>query len=132
MNILKAIATMEGFYVDGSRARRNNNPGNLQWGPFARLHGATALERIPAKYAGERPRFAYFPSPDKGFLALLLLLKSHIYEDLSVGEALRLYAPRNENDTAEYIKSICRWCGCTPDTALSSLTNDVSLAGGQP
>ena len=30
LHFAQAIATFEGFYIDGSKAQRNNNPGNLR------------------------------------------------------------------------------------------------------
>jgi hypothetical protein len=53
--LAEAIAEFEGFYVKGTLAERNNNPGNLIWSPFM---------------AGQRDGFAYFNSKADGWKAL--------------------------------------------------------------
>ncbi len=120
MTLLKAIAMEEGFFVAGSRARRNNNPGNLDYGPFAIAHGATRIEEIPPDIH-EPARFAYFPTPDVGFAALQALLESSEYAGLTVEAALAKYAPASENDTSAYVHNVCGWVGCSPDAIISSV-----------
>ncbi len=61
MELIDAIARMEGFYAAGSRAQRNNNPGNIVWGEFTQEHGALHIEVTPA---GEKARFAVFPDSE--------------------------------------------------------------------
>ena len=113
---LEAIATQEGFYVPGSRAARNNNPGNIEWGAFARNHGATGIEVTPA---GETPRFAVFPNAESGFDAMRSLLTT-AYLGLSVTQALDKWAPPIENQTSVYIADVCEWTGLTPETVLTT------------
>ncbi|RRA47097.1 hypothetical protein [Acidipila sp. EB88] len=55
MSLTEGIAREEGFYVLNSRAQRNNNPGNIDWGEYAQLHGASHGD----------PRFAVFPRQHK-------------------------------------------------------------------
>jgi hypothetical protein len=109
----QAIAREEGYYIDGTRAQRNNNPGNIEYGPFARSHGAT----------GGDPRFAIFPTPEAGFAALVGLLLKH-YLGMTVAQALSHWAPPVENNTAQYIRNVCAWIEKDP-TAIITKTGEI-------
>jgi hypothetical protein len=98
MAVSEAIAREEGFYVVGSRANRNHNPGNIEMGPFAEKYGAVDAD----------PRFAIFPNDEAGFAALKALLLEH-YKGLTIAEAIAKWAPPGENDTASYVRNICAW-----------------------
>lgn len=111
MTLLHAIARQEGFYVAGTRAARNNNPGNLEAGKFAVAHGAT----------GSDGRFAIFPSAEAGFAALKALLESPGYVGLTVAETIAKFAPPNENNTEAYIADVCHWCPCQPADLIGGL-----------
>ena len=71
MTLCRAIAREEGFGVPNSRATRNNNPGNLEWGAFAEQNGATNIETVGPNQVA---RFAYFPDSETGFAAMKALL----------------------------------------------------------
>lgn len=93
----QAIGQIEGFNAKGSspnRPQRNHNPGDIEYGDFARKNGAT----------GTDGRFAIFPDDQTGYRALDALLKSKDYKDLTVAQAISKFAPPEENDTAKYIK----------------------------
>ena len=111
MTFLDAIGRQEGFFVHDSRAAKNNNPGNIEYGEFARAHGAT----------GSDGRFAIFPDADAGFAALKALFELPDYRNLTIAEALHRYAPSNENDTALYIHNVCMWVGCLSTAIVSTL-----------
>jgi hypothetical protein len=122
LNILQAIAREEGFLVPYSRAARNNNPGNINFGAFAKSFPETVLETTGK---GIEPRFAHFPSVAVGYDAMkeLFLMK---YKGLTVTEALNKYAPPSDNNqTSSYIKNVCTWCECTPDTIIDTLIPNV-------
>lgn len=83
------IETREG----GSRSWRNNNPGNMEYGEFAKKNGAI----------GSDGRFAIFPSLESGRKAKEnLIFKGKNYRDLLLKDAIARYAPNNENDTKGY------------------------------
>lgn len=103
----QAIARQEGFYVDGTRANRNNNPGNLEYGSFAISQGAT----------GSDGRFAIFPDADAGFTALKNLL-ANFYHGLTLRQAISKYAPASENDTNAYVNNVSQWTGIAPDSPI--------------
>lgn len=108
MTLAQAIARMEGFYAAGqvaNRPQRNNNPGDIEFGDFARLYGATAGD----------PRFAIFPNTDAGFQCLNALLNSSAYANLTLEEVINKYAPPVENNTALYVSAIAFWTGIQPN-----------------
>lgn len=86
----------------GSRSWRNNNPGNIEYGDFAKKLGAI----------GSDGRFAIFPSLEAGRKAKEeLLFNGKGYRDKTLSEAIARYAPPNENDTAGYQKSVISAAG---------------------
>jgi len=97
----------------GSRAWRNNNPGNIKAGDFATRHGA-----IGADSGG----FAIFPSTDTGNAAQSALLQ-HNYADDSIKDMISKYAPASDNnDPAAYARFVQQKTGIDPSVAISSLT----------
>lgn len=113
MELSRAIARMEGFYAAGqvpNRPQRNNNPGDIEFGPFAQRYGALHGD----------PRFAVFPSVVQGFEALEALLKTPEYVNLTIEEAVSRYAPSNENDVSIYTAAVCHWTGKQPGDVLGT------------
>lgn len=81
----------------GSRSWRNNNPGNIEFGPFAKSMGAI----------GSDGRFAKFPSYEAGRKAQeKLLFESKGYKDLTLSGAIRRWAPASENNVPAYLKAM--------------------------
>ncbi len=98
----------------GSRAWRNNNPGNIRGGEFAQAHGAM----------GEAGGFAVFPDYATGREALKSLLRTQNYQSLTINEAIRRYAPPNENDTGRYQQLIEQFTGLPGNTPMNTLTEE--------
>ena len=117
MTILLAIASYEGFNKTGSRAQRNNNPGNINFSSITIGFGAV-LETIPAGI-DETPRFAKFPSEDSGFACLRELLTRY-YLGMSIIAAFDKYAPSTENNTNAYAQFVCDKTGLTLETHLTA------------
>jgi hypothetical protein len=69
---------------DPTMADRNNNPGNIKWGKFAKARGAK--KGPPSEDGGF---FAIFPSKDQGLKAMKDLLKTDTYKNLDVDSAIR-------------------------------------------
>lgn len=109
MNFSQAIAREEGWSDPDSRCRRNHNPGNVEYGVFAKAHGAISGD----------PRFAVFPDDATGFAAVVALLMEG-YVGLNVSEAIEKWAPEVENDTSQYVLNVCHWCGISPSTVLTA------------
>ena len=96
----------------GSRNWRNNNPGNIEYGDFAKSHGAI----------GTDGRFAVFPSYDSGRSAKeSLLFESGGYKDKTIAGAIARYAPPSENNTGAYIGAVASAAGVSPTTRLADL-----------
>lgn len=98
----------------GARNWRNNNPGNIEYGDFAR--GAGAI--------GTDGRFAVFASYEAGRAAKeKLLFEGKGYAGKTLGQAITRYAPPSENNTASYIAQVAAAAGVSPDTPLSQLSS---------
>ena len=97
----------------GSRNWRNNNPGNIEFGPFAEKYGAV----------GSDGRFAVFPTYEAGRAAKeALLFSSEGYAGKTIAGAISRYAPASDgNDTAGYIAAVASAAGVDPNTPLSDL-----------
>jgi hypothetical protein len=96
----------------GDRNWRNNNPGNIEYGPFAIKYGAI----------GSDGRFAIFPSEEQGRMAQDALLKSKNYANLSLSDAIKRYAPSNENDPKSYANQIMKSTGIDTSKTYASLS----------
>jgi hypothetical protein len=96
----------------GDRNWRNNNPGNIEYGPFAIKYGAI----------GSDGRFAIFPTEEQGRMAQDALLKSKNYANLSLSDAIKRYAPSNENDPKSYANQIMKATGIDTSKSYASLT----------
>lgn len=110
----RVYKTVDGGIIkeDGSRSWRNNNPGNIEYGDYAKRMGAI----------GTDGRFAIFPDEETGKKAKSYLIfegngarqlstkgdyGSGIgYKDKTLSQAITSYAPPEENPTAVYIRSI--------------------------
>jgi len=91
------------------RGLRNNNPGNIEYGDFARSHGAT----------GTDGRFAKFATPEAGIKALSDLLDTYAARGLNTpASIIGRYAPPSENQTQAYASSLARSLGISPNTIL--------------
>ena len=101
----------------GTRAWRNNNPGNIRYSEFARRVGAI----------GEAGGFAVFPDEETGMRAIGQLLRSDSYNRLTVAGAISRYAPPSENNTAAYHRRIQELTGLSINRRMSEL-NDAELA----
>lgn len=124
ITLCEAIAEREGFYVPGSRANRNHNPGNINWGSFALRHGATGIEKVPADPKTgkliEIPRFAFFPSDQIGFNTMSALLQAH-YLGLTLKAAIYKWAPPlDNNDSEAYVAFVSEKTGILPATILTT------------
>lgn len=121
--IASVVETGEGYNIvkrpDGSvekqkgrRNWRNNNPGNIEYGPFAKSQGAI----------GTDGRFAIFPSYEVGRKAKEeLIFSGKSYRNLKLSEAIARYAPPSENDTGMYRNSVLSAVGGS-DKIMSEYT----------
>jgi hypothetical protein len=108
-------------YSGGSRAWRNNNPGNLKEGPFSRENGSIG------KDSGG---YAIFPDAETGMDAMKTLLNS-TYREKSVGEMVDEYAPAEDGNNTTAYKNFLSNKGFPPETEIADLDSDElsELAG---
>lgn len=97
---------------NGHRNWRNNNPGNIEYGAFARNQGAI----------GTDGRFAVFPTLDAGFGAMEELLFGPSYRDRTIQAAIARYAPSFENDVGNYVGAVTGAVGVPSSVRLRDLT----------
>lgn len=102
------------FRHGGTRAWKNNNPGNLRYTPFARNNGAI----------GEAGGFAIFPDTTTGVRALCNLLQGNKYRNMTMADAIRTYAPAFENDTLRYMRFLANRTGLDVKTKLEDMNPD--------
>lgn len=93
----------------GSRSWRNNNPGNIR----------NATYQI-----GSAGGFAIFDSYETGYNAIIDLLTSDNYINLSIIDAISRYAPPNENDTENYQKMIANFTRLDTSRLLTELSQE--------
>jgi hypothetical protein len=99
---------------EGARNWRNNNPGNIEFGDFAKANGAV----------GSDGRFAVFPTYEAGRAAKeALLFSTDGYAGKTIAGALERYAPRaDNNNTDAYIATVASALGVDPNTPLAELS----------
>jgi hypothetical protein len=109
--IADAIAFAEGFFVAGSRPRRNNNPGDLE-------------KDLTGKAVGRDGSYAVYATPEDGQEALerqvkLMFGGSHVYSpDMSIAEVARHYTSTEQDVWA---RNVAARLGVTVDTKLADL-----------
>ena len=113
VGLAEAIKTFEGFYP-GTRAYRNNNPGNLRYTSWTQGQGATGQDD---------KGFSIFPDYDTGWRALLALLMLRVrqHPEWSILDLFNSYAPPTENDTAQYAAFVAKHVGGDINTKLGEL-----------
>lgn len=94
------------------RNMRNNNPGNIEDGPFARS--------LPG-YKGSDGRFAVFDSPEAGRVAQERLLGSYGARGINtVSKVINRWAPPSDNNPTEgYIAFVAQRLGVDPNQPLN-------------
>ena len=95
----------------GDRNWRNNNPGNIEYGPFAISMGAVASDG----------RFAIFPTEEMGRKAADTLLKGKSYANLNIKDAINKWAPPSENNTNAYVNAF-KQAGLDPNKRYADLS----------
>jgi hypothetical protein len=92
----------EGSGAGATRGDRNNNPGNIVYGPWAAAHGAS----------GSDGHFAIFPTLEVGQSAMDALLASGSYSGLTLSQLQQ------------------KWVGNADPNYLGGLESATGLAGG--
>lgn len=133
-DIAKVIEVGKGYNVvqtkDGSIIKqtgawnwRNNNPGNISDGKWARKHGAIDQGKVAGKGAN---RFAVFPTYAAGRQAkAALIFNGENYKNLDAMAAIARYAPPHENNTANYQRTVIAAAGS--NKLMKDYTNDERI-----
>lgn len=108
-----AIAHQEGWYVEDSLPRRNNNPGDLR-----HANGEVHPDNQPDSVGS-------FATPEEGWAALERQLVLDANRGWNVGRLVYTYAPPEENDSANYLSGICTRVVCR----ANDLVKDVLARG---
>ena len=107
--IASAIATGEGFFVNGSLPQRNNNPGDLRAAPWL-TH--------PVVVAG----FWQAPNVAAGIAGLYHQIALDISRGWTLAQLIRAWAPPSDgNDTENYVRETARRVGIDPNVPLQTL-----------
>lgn len=102
--------------IGGSRSWRNNNPGNITHGPFAKSHGA-----IGKDYGG----MAVFPTMKAGEKAQDALWDDPKYQALTIREAAKRWTHHDPPDVQKsYTNALSKAADASPDTPISQLSPD--------
>lgn len=95
-----------------TRADRNNNPGNIEDGAFAR--------RQPG-YVGGDGRFARFASPQHGFAAMEGLLGGYLRQGRdTIWSIISKWAPSSENNVGAYAAHVARLTGISANQRVTA------------
>lgn len=107
-----STARPSGSGSSAPRSVRNNNPGNIEDGAFARSQPG---------YTGSDGRFATFANPGAGAGAQAVLLGSYIDRGHNtVAKIINRWAPPSDgNDTSGYIAQVARALNVNPNDTLS-------------
>jgi len=94
--IANAIATAEGFFVNGALPQRNNNPGDLRSAPWLQ-HPVVAAD------------FWHAPSVGAGVAGLLHQIALDVARGQSLRQLIYSWAPPSDgNNTANYLNETVR------------------------
>ena len=100
---------------NGSAAWRNNNPGNIRKSKAAYSFGAI----------GETDKWAVFPDEETGLNAIVKLLRSKNYNNLSVAGAIHRWAPSSDGNNPEsYARKVSKMTGLPANTTINTLSDE--------
>jgi hypothetical protein len=111
--IADAIERQEG-YKPGTRAYRNNNPGNI-WDGLTPQKRVRIWPRLPIDAKG----FVVYPNYAAGRKELERQLQIKIDRGATLREAITAWAPPSENDTETYLAHVAAWTGISSKQVLS-------------
>ena len=130
----KASGKGAGKATNLPRNLRNNNPGNIEFGDFARRNGAT----------GSDGRFAIFPDMKTGENAMANLLMSYAKGGTNtISSIISKWSPAGENgaaNTNSYIANVAKATGLDPNKPLNmgelsavqrAMTNQEGMIGAK-
>jgi hypothetical protein len=103
--LAQLIARREGFGIPGTKPTRDHNPGDL--------------EHAPGIYAWDG-KIGIEPNDETGWADLERQLQLYASRDMTLQQAVEVYAPPTENDSASYLSFVCSGLKITPETPVST------------
>lgn len=102
--LAQLIARREGFGKPGTKPTRDHNPGDLEHAPHVGAwDGKIGIE----------------PDDDDGWEDLERQLGLYAERGMTLERMVPIYAPPNENATAEYLQFLCDGLGLDRDTLVT-------------
>lgn len=131
MEVLEAMACQEGFYVEGDRPQRNNNPLDLTWSTEARKFGATKGDRVSPGGLDGYAGMAVFSDALTGWRAAQAWLGVPArfdsnkelmagYRGATLKQVIYRFAPPSENNTEAYLAFVCKATGLAETDVLTT------------
>ena len=95
------------------RGIRNNNPLNIRLSWRNKWKGQIPPSPSPTGEGRGEAAFCQFESLEWGIRAAFCLLRTYKkkYNLNCIADIIMRWAPPNENQTAQYIRNVCRWTG---------------------
>ena len=116
-----AIQRMEG-YAPGTRAYKNNNPGNI-WDGTGPGKPRRIWPSIPIDASG----FLVYPSYAAGRAEMERQIAMKIDRGLTLRSLITEWAPPVENNTSLYVGNVSQWTGIPPDVVLRNAGGEAPL-----
>lgn len=105
--LAKLIATMEGFYENGTKPQRFNNPGDLRHSPHS-------------QHSADKNGIGQIDTVAHGWEDLERQLQLYADRGLTIQEMVfDYYAPPSENNSAEYLSYVCDGLGLQPTAQVT-------------
>lgn len=99
----------------GSLSWQNNNPGNIINSSFARKHGAINNDG----------KWAIFPDEETGLQAMMALLRTDNYNDLTLNSAIHKWSPGGDHSVPNnYVNFVSKNSGVSVNTVLKNVTDN--------
>jgi hypothetical protein len=105
--LAEAISHEEGFGIPGTLPTRNHNPGDLRHSPHSQ-HTVDAPNAI-----------GNIDNDADGWADLERQLRIFAERKLTLRQCVAIYAPPNENNSAQYLAFVCGYLGLTPDDTVA-------------
>ena len=107
--------------IGGTISWRTNNPGNVQYGDFARRHGA-----IGSAMAGDGEPVAIMPTLDHGWQMQVALWRRPKYNNGTINQGCRNWATgvRDYKGISPYTIALADAAGASVHTKVSELSNE--------
>lgn len=106
--LAQLIAAEEGFGLAGKAPTIRHNPGDLRHSPHSSHPG-------PPNAVGT------IDTDSHGWEDLERQLRMYADRGLTLGEAIRIFAPANENNTDKYLRDVCAGLGMSDSTPMSQV-----------